>query len=92
MLDTLLVDAAARAGAEVREGFTVEEIVDRGRRRSSGSEAATADGTAVTERARVVIGADGANSRVARAVEPEQYNDKPILQAGCYTLLGATCR
>jgi flavin-dependent dehydrogenase len=84
VLDTLLVDAASAADAEVREGFTVDEIVIedgavtgiRGRDR---------DGTTVTERARVVIGADGANSRVARAVEPEQYNDKPILQAGCYS-------
>ena len=43
------------------------------------------DGRTVTEHARVVIGADGANSRVAKAVEPEQYHDKPILQAGYYT-------
>ena len=27
MLDTLLVDAAGAAGAEVREGFTVDEIL-----------------------------------------------------------------
>jgi 2-polyprenyl-6-methoxyphenol hydroxylase-like FAD-dependent oxidoreductase len=33
----------------------------------------------------VVIGADGTNSRVARAMHPEQYNDKPILQAGSYS-------
>ena len=33
VLDKLLVDAAAEAGAEVREGFTVEDVVDRGRAR-----------------------------------------------------------
>ncbi len=84
VLDTLLVDAATAAGAEVREGFTVEEIViDDGR--VSGIRGRDRDGRTVTERAHVVIGADGVNSRVAKAVEPEQYHDKPILQAGYYT-------
>ena len=84
VLDTLLVDAASAAGAEVREGFTVDEIVIEDGE-VTGIRGRDRDGTTVTERARVVIGADGANSRVARAVEPEQYNDKPILQAGCYS-------
>ena len=84
MLDTLLVDAASEAGAEVREGFTVDEImIEDGV--VSGIRGRDRDGATVTERARVVIGADGVNSPVARAVEPEQYNDKPILQAGCYS-------
>ena len=33
-------------------------------------------GAAVTERARVVIGADGKHSLVAKAVQPEQYNER----------------
>ena len=37
------------------------------------------------ERARVVIGADGRNSRVAKAVQPHQYHDKPMLQWSYYT-------
>ena len=40
---------------------------------------------AVTERARVVIGADGRHSLVAAAVQPEQYNEKPPLLAAYYT-------
>jgi flavin-dependent dehydrogenase len=84
VLDTLLVDAASAAGAEIREGFTVDEIVIEDGE-VTGIRGRDRNGTTVTERARVVIGADGANSRVARAVEPEQYNDKPILQAGCYS-------
>jgi flavin-dependent dehydrogenase len=32
-----------------------------------------------------VIGADGRNSHVAKAVKPEQYNDKPMLQWSYYT-------
>jgi flavin-dependent dehydrogenase len=84
VLDTLLVDAAANAGAEVREGFTVDEIIiENGT--VTGIRGRDRDGSSVTEHASVVIGADGANSRVAKAVGPDQYNDKPILQAGFYT-------
>lgn len=84
VLDTLLVDAATDAGAEVREGFTVDEIlIEDGR--VTGIRGRDRDGRTVTEHARVVIGADGANSRVANAVGPERYHDKPILQAGFYT-------
>jgi 2-polyprenyl-6-methoxyphenol hydroxylase-like FAD-dependent oxidoreductase len=43
------------------------------------------DGKSVTERAEVVIGADGWHSRVARAVQPEQYNEKPPLLAAYYS-------
>lgn len=84
VLDTLLVDAAVAAGAEMREGFTVDEIViDDGVVR--GIRGRDRTGATVTERARVVIGADGAHSRVAAAVQPMNYNTKPILQAGFYS-------
>ena len=33
-------------------------------------------GAGVTERARVVIGADGRHSLVAKTVQPEQYNER----------------
>jgi flavin-dependent dehydrogenase len=76
VLDQLLVDAAVEAGAELREGFTVDELLAtdgvvtgiRGHARA---------GSAVTERARVVIGADGAHSLVAKTVRPEQYETRP---------------
>jgi flavin-dependent dehydrogenase len=42
-------------------------------------------GASVVERARVVIGADGRSSHVAKAVRPEQYHDKPMLQWSYYT-------
>ncbi len=32
-----------------------------------------------------MIGADGRNSRIARAVQAEQYHAKPLLQWSCYT-------
>jgi 2-polyprenyl-6-methoxyphenol hydroxylase-like FAD-dependent oxidoreductase len=43
------------------------------------------DGKPVTERARTVVGADGRHSRVAKAVGPEHYNEKPQLLVGYYT-------
>lgn len=83
MLDKLLVDAATAAGAEVREGFTVEEIVfDDGR--VTGIRGHDRGGATVTKRARVVIGADGRHSMVAKAVRAEQYHEKPQLQASYY--------
>jgi 2-polyprenyl-6-methoxyphenol hydroxylase-like FAD-dependent oxidoreductase len=84
ILDKLLVDAAAEAGAEIREGFAVEELLmDNGR--VLGIKGRSKDGGAVTERAAVVIGADGRHSFVAQAVRPDQYNEKPPLQAAYYT-------
>jgi 2-polyprenyl-6-methoxyphenol hydroxylase-like FAD-dependent oxidoreductase len=84
VLDTLLVDAARDDGAEVREGFTVDEIIVDGDR-VTGIRGRDRDGRPVTEHAHVVVGADGSNSRIARAVGPERYNEKPILQAGFYS-------
>ena len=84
VLDKLLVDAAAEAGAEVREGFTVTDIlVEDGR--VTGIRGHGSDGLPVTEHARVVVGADGRHSRVARAVGPERYHEKPPLLVGYYS-------
>jgi flavin-dependent dehydrogenase len=70
VLDQVLVDAAAEAGAEVRERFTVDELVIEDASvvgvRGHGRD----DRRTVTERARVVVGADGLHSLVARAVRP----------------------
>src|SRR3954470_21944955 len=58
VLDQLLVDAAVEAGAELREGFTVDEIV-AAEGEVVGIRGHAKGGATVTERARVVIGADG---------------------------------
>ena len=84
VLDKLLVDAAAEAGAEVREGFTVQEVVATDGR-VSGVRGRGRRGQAVTEHARVVVGADGRHSAVARAVGPEQYHERPPLLCGYYS-------
>ena len=84
VLDKLLVDAAAEAGAEIREGFTVEEIlIEDGL--VVGIKGHSKGGDSVTERAKIVVGADGRYSLVAEAVRPEQYNEKPPLLAAYYT-------
>ena len=85
VLDKILVDAAAEAGAEVREGFVVEDVIVedgvvtciRGH---------VKDGPTVTETARVVIGADGRNSVVAKTVAPERYNEKAPLLSSYFKL------
>ena len=84
VLDTMLVHAADAAGVEVREGFTVDEIlVEDGT--VIGVRGRDAGGSAVVEHARVVIGADGRNSSVATAVQPEQYNEKPAVGPAFYS-------
>jgi 2-polyprenyl-6-methoxyphenol hydroxylase-like FAD-dependent oxidoreductase len=84
ILDKLLVDAAAEAGAEVREGFTVEEVlIEDGR--AVGIKGRCKDSDSAIERARVIIGADGRHSFVAEAVQPERYDEKPPLLAAYYT-------
>ena len=84
VLDKILVDAAAEAGAEVREEFSVDEIVFDGER-VAGIRGRLKGGDTVTEQASVVIGADGRNSLLARAVRPKEYHTRPPLQGGYYT-------
>jgi len=84
VLDKLLVDAASEAGAEVREGFTVSDVVVSDGR-VTGVRGHGKNGATVTEHARVVVGADGWHSLVAKAVRPDQYHEKPRLLCGYYT-------
>lgn len=84
VLDEILVDAAEKSGAEVRQGFVVDEIL-REDGRVVGIRGHGSPGPSVTERARVVVGADGLWSLVARTVEAERYNEKPPLLAAYYT-------
>jgi flavin-dependent dehydrogenase len=84
ILDKLLVDAAAEAGAEIREGFAVEEVLtDDGR--VVGIKGHSKNGDSVTEHAEVVVAADGRHSRLAEAVRPQLYNAKPPLLVAYYT-------
>jgi 2-polyprenyl-6-methoxyphenol hydroxylase-like FAD-dependent oxidoreductase len=82
-LDTVLVDAAVAAGAELRDGFVVEDVVWDGDA-VVGIRGHHKGGASVEERARVVIGADGMHSVIARAVHPQEYNTRPPLGCGYY--------
>jgi 2-polyprenyl-6-methoxyphenol hydroxylase-like FAD-dependent oxidoreductase len=74
-LDQILVEAAAAAGVEVRQGLVVEQlIVEDGTVR--GIRARTG-GRQVDERATVVIGADGVRSFVGDAVGAKVYHAAP---------------
>lgn len=77
VLDHLLVTAAAESGAEMREGFRVDDVLVsddavvgiRGHSKWM---------TGIEERARIVIGADGVDSYVADAVRAPKYDVHPI--------------
>ncbi len=82
VLDAILVEAARASGAEVREGFLVHELL-------ADEDAAVTGilggaGSAVAEHARVVVGADGRHSLVARTVQAPMYHEKPPLALAYY--------
>ena len=72
VLDKLLVDAAVEAGVTLYEGFTVDQIIQEDGR-VVGMRGQTQAGAPVTERATLMIGADGVNSIVARTVAAAEY-------------------
>ncbi len=84
VLDKILVDAAVEAGTELRENFIVEEILMDGNQ-VAGIRGHSKDGATMTEHARIVIGADGRHSVVAKAVQPAKYHEKPALSMAYYT-------
>jgi len=82
VLDAVLVNAAAEAGVEVREAITVDELLtDAGG--VVGIRGHGKSGTPVAAQARVIVGADGVNSFVARAVRAQEYDARPVA-ACCY--------
>jgi 2-polyprenyl-6-methoxyphenol hydroxylase-like FAD-dependent oxidoreductase len=84
VLDAILLDAAREAGAEVREDFIVEELTTEAGR-VTGVRGARKGGAAVTEQARVVIGADGKHSMVAAQVGAVAYKETASLTGAFYT-------
>ncbi len=84
VLDAILVGAAREAGCEVREGFTVDELVADGDR-VVGVRGRERGGRPVDERARLVIGADGKHSLVAKAVGAVASHEQAPLAVAYYT-------
>jgi 2-polyprenyl-6-methoxyphenol hydroxylase-like FAD-dependent oxidoreductase len=84
VLDALLVEAAAESGADLIEGFVVDDVLwsdgnavgVRGRHPGS---------AASSLRAAVVVGADGAHSGIARRVGARAYREHRPLTAVYYS-------
>jgi 2-polyprenyl-6-methoxyphenol hydroxylase-like FAD-dependent oxidoreductase len=84
VLDRVLLDGAIAAGVEVREGFAVHDLLTDGDRvvgiRGSGG-----SGSPVSDRCRVVVGADGLHSLVARTVRPDIHHATSPLTCAYYS-------
>lgn len=82
-LDKILVDAAIEAGAEAREKFHVNKLIFDDNR-VVGIVGKDENGRTVTERARIVVGADGINSFVAKEVKAGFFIDAGTYNSGFY--------
>jgi flavin-dependent dehydrogenase len=84
VLDTILVEAAVRAGAELVEGCTVDGLITGAPTGGVGPRVhgirGRMGGRTFTATAPVVIGADGMRSAVARMTQAPSYLERPALQ------------
>jgi flavin-dependent dehydrogenase len=85
VLDKILFDAAARAGAEVRDGFVVNALSFEDGRVSGVRGRDLRGARECHELAQIVIGADGPWSSVARAVNAPEYETVPAMTCGYYS-------
>ena len=84
VLDQILLQGAARSGVEIRQAFTVESLLFDGDT-VVGIRGHDRNGPSVEERARLVIGADGVHSLVARSVDAQEYDRRPIAVCAYYS-------
>jgi flavin-dependent dehydrogenase len=82
VLDPLLAAGAVESGVELREGFSVHDLVWDGDRVAGirGRHKAAE----IVDKARIVIGADGMFSVVAKAVNAPTYKSSPGLEGSWY--------
>ena len=81
-LDPMLAAAAMESGAELRDGFSVQELLwDKDQVAGIRGKY---QGTTITEKARIVIGADGMFSMVAKAVQAPEYKAQAGLEGSWY--------
>ncbi len=88
VLDPMLVDAAAAAGADIRFGVTVSGLERGDDGRVTGLVGHDAGGAPVHVRARLVVGADGPGSSVAEWVGAEALRHGPRRRCRRLRLLG----
>lgn len=86
-LDTIVARAAADAGADLRLGTTVTGVVRDAGGRVTGVRAVGPDGPLLVD-ARVVVGADGLRSGVARAVGAPVVDERPPGSSTFYAYYG----
>lgn len=84
VLDALLTKAATDAGAELIEGFAVRDLLWSGSR-VAGVRGRRRQGPELSLRGRMVVGADGLHSTVARKVAARAYREYPSLTAFYYS-------
>ncbi|RKT89275.1 Dehydrogenase (flavoprotein) [Saccharopolyspora antimicrobica] len=84
VLDTILVEAAVSAGAELREGCRITGLLHDESGRVVGVEGSH-HGARFAERARLVIGADGMRSAVARFAKAPYTAQDPRLTCAYYS-------
>jgi len=85
VLDQILIEAAVEAGAEFRPQFIMEDVLTEHDRVTGVRGRQTSGSFSVTERARLVIGADGRNSKLARIVGAASYETVPPLACWYFT-------
>src|SRR5258708_442643 len=84
LLDTILVEAAREAGAEIRENFRVTQLTASDGQ-VTGIRGSVRGGPVVSETASLVIGADGKRSLVADAVGARRYRERPAGSFASYS-------
>lgn len=82
VLDSMLVQAAVEAGAELRRGSVVSLLTEGNR--VVGVRYSDHTGPMIEERAQLIIGADGTNSSIARFTGAQVYDETPQLQGTYY--------
>ncbi len=89
ILDKILIEAAAVAGAEIRGDLVVEELLtDNGQVIGVSGRLKSIQGAReirVEEKAALVVGADGKHSLIAKSVQAAMYQVKPVLACVFYT-------
>ena len=84
LLDGVLAEAAVAAGAVFRDGVRVVDLVERDGR-VAGVVTGGANGARQVEHARLVIGADGPGSAVARAAGATESLIEPVVQSNIWS-------
>lgn len=84
ILDQILVNAAVEAGVDLREGCHVQELLWE-EEQVTGIRGFQVGSKGISEKATLVIGADGKRSVVARLVQAPTYSVAPIFTCGYYS-------